>query len=171
MSRWQIAAGLCMLSAAMAFAQTLPSSDGKSAPTDSGQESPFGLPPPFKPNPEAQPDKPKVDTQVDKSEMPPEEDKTGSPQVFTFNPVQSQHDVVIGDQYFKKGNYTAAVGRYVDATKWNDGNALAWRSLGEAEEKKSNKKAALEAYQKYLELSPDAKDAKDIKNRLAKLQR
>ena len=164
-----------MLSAAMAFAQTPPPSDGKSAPADSGQESPFGLPPPFKPaqdkaNPETQTDKSKPETQVDKSEMPPEEDKTGSPQVFTFNPVQSQHDVAIGDQYFKKGNYTAAASRYDDATKWNDGNALAWRSLGEAQEKKSNKKAALEAYQKYLELSPDAKDAKEIKNRLAKLQ-
>ena len=164
-----------MLSTAMAFAQTSPLSDGKSAPTDSGQESPFGLPPPFKPapdksNPETPPDKSKKETQVDKSEMPPEEDKTGAPQVFTFNPVQSQHDVVIGDEYFKKGSYTAAASRYDEATKWNDGNALAWRRLGAPEGKKSNKKAALEAYQKYLELSPDAKDAKEVKNRLAKLQ-
>ena len=175
MSRWQIAAGLCMLSAAMAFAQTPPSSDGKNAPADSAQESPFGLPPPFKPspdkaNPETQADKPKAETQIDKSEMPPEEDKTGAPQVFTFNPVQSKLMVERGDFYFHKGNYSAAVSRYDEATKWNDGNAIAWRSLAEAEEKKSNKKAALDAYQKYLELSPDAKDAKEIKNRLAKLQ-
>ncbi len=164
-----------MLCAAVSFAQTSSSSDGKSTATDSVQESPFGLPPPFKPapekaNPAATPDKAKQESQVDKSEMPPEEDKTGAPPTFTFNPVQSKIEVERGDFYFHKGNYTAAVSRYDEATKWNDGNAIAWRSLGEAEEKKANKKAALEAYHKYLELSPDAKDAKDIKNRLAKLQ-
>ena len=42
--------------------------------------------------------------------------------------------------------------------------------LGEAQEKKSNAKAAREAYQKYLELAPDAKNASEIKKRLAKLK-
>jgi len=101
--------------------------------------------------------------------MPPEEDKSDAPKVFSFNPVQSQREVSAGDFYFKKGNYTAAISRYDEATKWNDGNAEAWKLLGEAQEKKANLKAAREAYQKYLELTPDAKDAKEIKNRLAKL--
>lgn len=108
---------------------------------------------------------------VPKSELPPEEDKTADlTEKFSFNPVQSQREVTAGDFYFKKGNYSAAATRYDRATKWNDGNAEAWLRLGEAQEKKSNVKAAVEAYKKYLELSPDAKNASDIKKKLAKLK-
>src|ERR1700691_1144696 len=57
------------------------------------------------------------------AQPPPEEDKSLATQVFSFNPVQSEHEVAIGDQYFSKGNYTAAISRYAAATKWNDGNA------------------------------------------------
>jgi tetratricopeptide (TPR) repeat protein len=153
MSRWFIAVGLTGLMAGWLAAQ----------------DSPYGLPPPFTPKAETPADK-KTETAADKAEMPPEEDKSNAPMVYSFNPVQSNHDVMIGDEYFKKGNYTAALGRYDDATKWNDGNAEAWLRLGEAQEKKSNPKAAREAYQKYLELAPDAKNAAEIKKRLAKLK-
>ena len=107
---------------------------------------------------------------VPKTELPPDEDKTNAVETFSFNPVQSKREMMAGDFYFKKGNYTAAAARYQRATKWNDGNADAWLRLGEAEEKKSNEKAAVEAYRKYLELSPDAKDAGDVKKKLAKLK-
>ena len=160
-----------MLTAAFALAQTPASSDAKGAESASGQESPspYGLPPPFKPPTDAQPAKAQAETPINKAEMPPEEDKSNAAPVFSFNPVQSKREVEVGTEYFRKGNYTAAVSRYDEATKWNDGNAEAWKLLGEAQEKKANARAAREAYQKYLELAPDAKDAKEIKNRLAKL--
>jgi len=104
------------------------------------------------------------------AQTPPEEDKSPAPPVFSFNPVQSQHEIAIGDQYFSKGNYTAAVSRYDTATKWNDGNALAWLRLGTAEEKQSDPKAAIAAYERYLEIAPTGKDAPDVKKRLAKLR-
>ena len=106
---------------------------------------------------------------VPKTEMPPEEDKSDAPKEYSFNPVQSQREVSAGDFYFKKGNYTAALSRYDEATKWNDGNAEAWLRMGEAQEKKSNAKAAREAYQKFLELSPDGKIAAEVKKRLENL--
>ncbi len=142
------------------------------------QDSPFGLPPPFKP-PEQKADTPaeqktdtpkKAESAVDKAELPPEEDKSDEPKTFSFNPVESKKMVTIGDQYFKKGNFVAAISRYDEATKWNDGNAEAWLRLGEAQEKKGNAKAARTAYQKFLDLQPDAKNAKDVQNRLAKLK-
>jgi tetratricopeptide (TPR) repeat protein len=144
MSRWRIAAGLCLLTAALAIAQSSGSSDSGSAA-------------PAPPTP--------------KTEMPPEEDKTDAPKVFSFNPVQSQREVTAGNYYFIKGNYTAAASRYDEATKWNDGNAEAWMRLGETQEKRSNPKAAREAYEKYLELAPDAKNAPEIRKRLAKLKK
>jgi tetratricopeptide (TPR) repeat protein len=107
---------------------------------------------------------------VPKTELPPDEDKANAVEKFSFNPVQSKREMTAGDFYFKKGNYSAAVARYERATKWNDGNAEAWRRLGEAQEKKSNDKAAMAAYQKFLELSPHAKKADDVRKKLAKLK-
>ena len=160
-----------MLAAGLAVAQTASSSDSKSDPPPAGEttSSPYGLPPPFKPKADTK-DSATEETAIPKSEMPPEEDKTNAPKVFSFNPVQSQREVSAGDFYFRKGNYTAAVSRYDEATKWNDGNAEAWLRLGEAQEKKSNAKAARQAYEKYLEIAPTAKDAPEIKKRLSKLK-
>jgi tetratricopeptide (TPR) repeat protein len=171
MSRWQIAAGLFVLTAGLAVAQNPDTTDGNNAPSASSPDtpSPYGLPPPFKPKA----DTPKADTsetEVPKGEMPPEEDKSDAPKAFSFNPVQSKREVTAGDFYFKKGNYTAAVSRYDEATKWNDGNAEAWLRLGEAQEKKSNVKGAREAYEKFLELAPDDKMAAEVKKRLTKLK-
>ncbi len=59
----------------------------------------------------------------------------------------------MGEFYFKKGDYKAAAGRFMEATKWNDGNADAWLRLGTAEEKMNDVKAAREAWQKYLQLA------------------
>ena len=170
MSRWAIGFGLLVLITGWTA--------GPATAQDSTQEStsPFGLPPPYKPPVETpKADAPagkteKKEAAVDKSELPPEEDKSDAPKEFTFNPVQSQKQILAGDYYFKKGNYVAAASRYDEATKWNDGNAEAWLRLGEAQEKKSNARGARTAYEKFLELSPDAKNSADVKKRLAKLK-
>jgi tetratricopeptide (TPR) repeat protein len=98
---------------------------------------------------------------VGKDGLPPEEDTSAAVnKEYAFNPLQARKEIMIGDQYFKKGSYRAAAGRYSEATKWNSGEPEAWLKLGEAEEKLKDTKAAKEAYGKYLELASDAKDAK-----------
>ncbi|MEP6717282.1 MAG: tetratricopeptide repeat protein [Terriglobia bacterium] len=105
------------------------------------------------------------------AELPPDEDAAAhKAEEFSFNPVKSQRDVSVGLFYFKsKKDYKAAVQRFRDATKWNDGNAEAWFWLGEAEAKLPDAKAAREAYTKYLQLAPQAKNASEVKKRLARL--
>ena len=49
--------------------------------------------------------------------------------------------------------------------------AEAYLRLGEAKEKQHDRKAAAEAYAKYLEITPDAKDAPDVKKRMDKLHK
>ncbi len=104
-------------------------------------------------------------------DLPPDEDAAAhKTEEFTFNPVKSNRDVSVGMFYFRtKKDYKAAAERFRSATKWNDGNAEAWLWLGEAEEKLPDPKAAREAYTKYLQLAPDAKNAGDVKKRLARL--
>ena len=110
---------------------------------------------------------------TDKEEIPPEEDTSLSVTEYSFNPLQSKKDLQTGNYYFKKGSYIAAAGRFRAATKWDESNLEAWMRLGEAEEKIKDHKAAREAYNKYLELASDPKDAKsaaEIRNRLKKLK-
>ncbi len=104
-----------------------------------------------------------------KEQIPPEEDESLSkPKDYTFNPLQANKELQIGNYYMKKGSYRAAAQRFREATKWNGGLAEAWLRLAEAEEKQNDKKAARQAYAKYLELSPDAKNAGAIKKKLRK---
>src|SRR2546423_2180198 len=104
------------------------------------------------------------------SAIPPEEDKSLTVREYGFNPVQAQKEIRVGNQYFKKGSYRAAAGRFEEATKWNGGDPEAWLRLGEAEEKLKEKKAAHDAYEKYLELASDAKNAEEIRKKLEKLK-
>ena len=113
---------------------------------------------------------PKQDPKPAEEQLPPEEDIAATKQEYTFNPVRSKRDVQVGDFYLKKGDFKAAVARYREATLWNEGNAEAWLRLGEAEEKRGAPKAAKAAYQKYLDLAPEAKPAAEVKKRLEKLQ-
>jgi tetratricopeptide (TPR) repeat protein len=109
---------------------------------------------------------------VTKEGLPPEED-TGAAtnKEYAFNPIQAKKEIGIGDQYFKKGSYRAAAGRYSEATKWNSGDPEAWLKLGETEEKLKDSKAAKAAYGKYLEVA-DAKDKKtdEIRKKLGHLK-
>lgn len=100
---------------------------------------------------------------------PPEEDSTlveAKESQYTFNPLQAEKELRTGNFYAKKGNFKAASMRYREATKWNPGSAEAWLKLGESLERRKETKSAREAYSKYLELAPDAKNAAEIRKKL-----
>ena len=121
--------------------------------------------PQAKPAEEAKPQDRKPQAPPEEQE-PPEEDVTMKPKEYTFNPLQAEKELKIGDYYFKKGSYRAAAGRFEEATKWNPGMADAYFKLGEAKEKMKDKKSARLAFQKYLELEPDGKEAPRAKKAL-----
>lgn len=132
------------------------------------QQFPPPQPPPKPNQPELQ--KRQKPPATAKEEIPPEEDKALSTEDFSFNPLEAQKWVDVGNQYFKKGRYRAAEGRYRGATKWNDGYGEAWLRLGEVEEKLKDPQAAKDAYTKYLEVAPDAKNAAQVRKKLARLK-
>jgi tetratricopeptide (TPR) repeat protein len=108
-------------------------------------------------------DQPKAQPQ---EQEPPEEDESLAPKQYTFNPLEAEKDLKVGNYYFKKGIYKAAVSRFREATRWNPGFAEAYLRLAESEEKMKNKQAAQQAYAKFLELAPDSKDAEAVKKKL-----
>ncbi|MBZ5617296.1 MAG: tetratricopeptide repeat protein [Acidobacteriia bacterium] len=124
--------------------------------------------PPSKTQPELQ--KRQKPPATGKEEIPPEEDKALSKEEYSFNPLEAEKWLRVGNYYFKQGKYRAAEDRFHGATKWNDGYGEAWLRLGEVEEKLKDPQAAKEAYTKYLEVAPDAKNAAQIRKKLEKLK-
>ncbi|MEX2263052.1 MAG: tetratricopeptide repeat protein [Bryobacteraceae bacterium] len=101
-----------------------------------------------------------------KEQIPPEEDERIAVTEYSFNPLQASKELQIGNFYFRKGSFRAAALRFREATKWNPGFGEAWRRLGEAEEKRKDFKAAKAAYEKFVELEPDSKEAEQIRKKL-----
>ena len=113
-------------------------------------------------------DRPTSPSPNSKEQEPPEEDESLAPKTYSFNPLEAEKDLKVGLYYFKKGNYKASTSRFREATLWNPTFAEAFLRLGESEEKMKDKKAAEDAYSKYLALAPDGKEAEAIKKKLAR---
>jgi tetratricopeptide (TPR) repeat protein len=108
---------------------------------------------------------------ITKEEVPKEEDENLAPSKdYAFNPLQAEKEVTVGNYYYKKGSYRAAANRFREATKWNQGYGEAWLRLGEAAEKQKDAQTAKEAFAKYLEISPETKEAAEVRKKLAKLK-
>jgi tetratricopeptide (TPR) repeat protein len=134
-----------------------------------GQQDQPPQPPP-KQQPELQKRAPKTPSPNAKEEVPPEEDKSLVVDSYSFNPLQAQKELTVGNYYFKLHHYRAAEGRFKESVKWNDGFAEGWLRLGEVEEKLKDPQAAKEAYGKYLTVASDAKNAAEIKKKIEKLK-
>jgi tetratricopeptide (TPR) repeat protein len=156
MSRWSLVLLLAWLGSA--FAQEVkPPQPAQPPANDQDQQDPLKK---QRPTPKAS----------EKEYVPPEEDTSISVTQYSFNPLQSKNDVERGNYYFKKGSFRAAVSRYDEATKYNDGNSEAWLRLGEAQEKLKDAKAAKQAYAKYVETESDQKKVAEIRKRMEKLK-
>jgi tetratricopeptide (TPR) repeat protein len=103
-------------------------------------------------------------------QLPPEEDEREKPKEYAFNPLQAANEIKVGNYYFKRGSYSAALRRFEEATKWDPANPEAFLRLGETFWKLQNGKAAKAAWRKYLQLKPDAKDAAELKKRIDKIK-
>ena len=97
---------------------------------------------------------------------PPEEDESVAPKKYVLNPLESERNIKIGNFYWSKGNYHAALNRYQDATRYNPSSPEAFFKVGEAEEKLKHKDAAKAAFQKVISLAPDSKLAREAKRKL-----
>jgi tetratricopeptide (TPR) repeat protein len=97
---------------------------------------------------------------------PPEEDEILRPKEYTFNPLQADSEIRVGNFYWKKGSYKAAARRFEEATRWDPSRAEAFLRWAESLEKLKDKDGAKRAYAKYLELAPDAKNADQIRKKI-----
>ena len=92
-----------------------------------------------------------------------------APDQPAWDPLRAEKDLEVGQYYMRKGDLDAAIDRFQDAAAAKPGYALPFRYLGEAQEKKGQKKQAIKSYQRYLDLYPHAEDGEKIKKKIERL--
>ncbi len=88
-----------------------------------------------------------------------------------WNPMKALKDIEVGNYYFNRKNYKAALDRYKEALYYKDGDAVASYRLAACQEKIGDKEEAKKYYAQYLKILPEgplAKDAQASLDRLAK---
>jgi tetratricopeptide (TPR) repeat protein len=86
-----------------------------------------------------------------------------------FDPHKAAKDVEVGDFYYKRHNYRAAISRYREALLYKPNDAIATFSLADALEKAGDMKEAAKNYQAYLKILPYGPKAKDAHEALQRL--
>jgi len=88
-----------------------------------------------------------------------------------WNPMKAMKDVEVGDFYFKRKNYRAALERYKEALYYKDNDAMASLRLAQCHEKIGNKSEAKKYYEQYLKILPEGEFAKEARASLDRLEK
>ena len=86
-----------------------------------------------------------------------------------WNPHKAAKDVEVGDYYFKRKNYRAALSRYREALLYKDNDAVANFRLAQCLEKLDRPDEARVHYQAYLKILPHGPFAEDAQKALERL--
>jgi len=99
-------------------------------------------------------------------------DSDGDVQEFhPWDPHKAAKDVEVGDFYFKRKNYRAALDRYKDALVYKDNDAMANLRLGETYEKLKQPDQAIPHYEAYLKILPHGPFSEEAQKALDRLKK
>src|SRR6266446_3416688 len=98
-------------------------------------------------------------------------DNSDVQEVHPWNPMKALKDVEVGDYYFKRKNYRAALDRYKEALFYKDNDAIASFRLAQCEEKVGDKSEAKKYYEQYLKILPEGEFAKEAHVSLDRLEK
>ena len=87
------------------------------------------------------------------------------------NPMLAEKNVKIGDFYYKKKNYKAAIQRYLEALEYQPNLTEAYEALAQAYEKNDQMDKAMDTYKDFLKKYPDSPKSSDIRSKLSKLEK
>jgi tetratricopeptide (TPR) repeat protein len=117
------------------------------------------------------------DTKIDIA--PPDDDAAKHPdsedqiqvvgEMKPWNPHKAMKDVEVGDFYFKRAKYAAAISRYREALEWKPRDAVATYRLALALEKSGARDESLATYKAYLDILPNGPYAEDCRKAIERL--
>jgi tetratricopeptide (TPR) repeat protein len=100
-----------------------------------------------------------------------EADGAGDVQEFhPWDPHKAAKDLEVGDFYFKRKNYRAALARYQDALVWKNNDAMANFRMALCFEKLDKPEEAANRYEEYLKILPHGPLSEDAHKALEKLK-
>jgi tetratricopeptide (TPR) repeat protein len=124
------------------------------------------------------------DTRIDIS--PPKDDAKGHPtskatesdndtsdgvqELHPWDPHKASKDIEVGDFYFRRKNYHAALERYREALFYKSGDALANFRMAQCMEKLGDADGAVTHYREYLKILPHAQFSAEAQKALQRLQ-
>ena len=87
------------------------------------------------------------------------------------NPMLAEENLEIGDFYYKRKNYKAAIQRYIEALEYQPNLIKAFEALAKAYEKNDEFDKAINTYRDFLDKYPDSPKASDFRDRLSELEK
>jgi tetratricopeptide (TPR) repeat protein len=100
----------------------------------------------------------------------PTEDVSDIQELHPWDPHKAAKDVEVGDFYFRRKNYHAAVDRYREALFYKADDAVANFRLGEALAKLDQDDEAVAHFQAYLKVLPHGPFSKEAEKAIEKLR-
>ena len=91
--------------------------------------------------------------------------------VREWNPLRAMKDVEVGDFYYKRENYMAAISRYREALQFKPRDAVATFKLAQALEKTKELPEARARYEEYLAILKDGPSADEARKALQRLNK
>lgn len=88
-----------------------------------------------------------------------------------FNPMMAEKIVKIGDFYYKRKNYAAAIQRYLEALQYQPNRVEAYEALGRTYEKTGDITKAVNLYKDFVEKNPDSPKAPEFRSKIAKYEK
>jgi tetratricopeptide (TPR) repeat protein len=102
--------------------------------------------------------------------MDAEDATTDVQEMHAWDPHKAAKDVEVGDFYYRRKNYRAALERYKEALVYKPNDALATYRLAECQDKTGNSSEAMTHYQDYLKILPHGPFALDAQKALERLK-
>jgi len=114
-------------------------------------------------------------TKVDMSPPPGEAPldlnvKTDRQEAKPWGPHKADHNVEVGDQYYRRRNFQAAVSRYREALYWKENDAIASFRLARALEALGQFAEAGKFYRQYLKILPRGEFAAESQKSIERLK-
>jgi tetratricopeptide (TPR) repeat protein len=102
--------------------------------------------------------------------MDAEDVNTDVQEMHAWDPHKAAKDVEVGDFYYKRKNYRAALERYKEALIYKPNDALATYRLAECQDRTGDGSEAVMHYQDYLKILPHGPFALDAQKALERLK-
>jgi tetratricopeptide (TPR) repeat protein len=116
---------------------------------------------------QARPNRPALIRDTDKAEG---KDEAASKEK-SYNPMEAEKSVKVGNFYFKKKNYAAAIQRYLEALEYQPSLIVAYEALARAYEKNGNNEKALQVYRDCIQKNPSSTKVSEFQSRISRLEK